>query len=180
VRLVFDRLLPLSWQPDREAGILGKLRNPRPSGSILKLQGAFPRERYEDWQSGCVPGQSPYFDKLPKRCDRLPDRMTNSMTTEPGKLKDFTKANKRSRSLIAIDRAFIEHEHIGGAAEHQIVDRPAAQCPYRLSRSQIHADLAHVANERRNRAQIDEASFIGRQLASLQLQEKELAHGAAD
>src|ERR1017187_716203 len=99
--------------------------------------------------------------------------MTNSITTPPGK-KDPSKRNKRTNTQKAADLALLEHWHIRGKTEHQLVAILNAERPYKLSRSQIHADLMKLKHMWLQEAMVERSAAIASELKGLKAQEDEL------
>ena len=98
-----------------------------------------------------------------------------SMTAAEALKRDNPKRPFRSSFQKGVDRgAQIERWKVEGHTEREIVELLAAQRNYRLSRAQIHMDVAFVEDEWRRRAAEDIASAKGKELAGLRLQEAEL------
>jgi len=97
-----------------------------------------------------------------------------SMTAAEALKRDKPKRPFRSSFQKGVDRAQIERWKVEGHTEREIVELLAAQRNYRLSRAQIHMDVAFVEDEWRRRAAEDIASAKGKELAGLRLQEAEL------
>jgi hypothetical protein len=88
--------------------------------------------------------------------------------------KDPSKKNKRSETQKAADLALIEHWHIQGKTERELVVMIAVQRPYRLSQSQVHADLMKLKKVWMAEAIVSRTEAVASELKGLKAQEDEL------